>query len=254
MERVGMDQDGALVNCAVGPRDFINSHPCGVYTCMRTKDVHLQGADDVVDVEFHVKRILHGWQQLGNTEMSHEKVEELLGRVAATCSGFRQAFPKAGGRGLIVTLLVFPGEKGEPKIVSHAQPTSKLQEYAELALITNARTVNGNREKLPSVKASSWISERQTLDLLKSSHNATEVIMTDLSGECVLEGLTTNVFVLCDDLKIYTAPSQILEGSVRDIVLEVCRELGVTVVFKFPRVSDAKKGKWLGCFVTSKCL
>jgi len=81
---------------------------------------------------------------------------------------------------------------------------------------------------------------------------AEELILTNKSGDDVLEGLISNVYVIYDDLTLWTAPSGILPGISRAIVLESCISLTIPVKFSAPRVSDARKGRWLALFVSSK--
>ena len=70
--------------------------------------------------------------------------------------------------------------------------------------------------------------------------------MTD-EGE-VLEGSLTNFYAVVGG-EVRTAGEVILEGTVRGLVLDVCRNEGIPVVLRPPRLDGA--GGWKGAIVSS---
>ncbi|KAI9920907.1 hypothetical protein PsorP6_001563 [Peronosclerospora sorghi] len=63
----------------------------------------------------------------------------------------------------------------------------------------------------------------------------------------VLEGLTTNFFVVKNQ-RVYTA-SHVLNGSMRDLVLQTCEALSIPLVYQAPKLSEWTS--WQAAFVTS---
>ena len=53
---------------------------------------------------------------------------------------------------------------------------------------------------------------------------------------------------VCDD-RVYTADEGVLEGSVRKLVLDACRELSIPVVLEPPKLSE--RTLWQAAFITS---
>ena len=106
-------------------------------------------------------------------------------------------------------------------------------------------------------KASSWIEERGPLEALKKEvcPTANEVVMTTRDGKYVLEGLITNVFVVVEmgsgEKRVFTAENDVLHGQMRDLVIQVCREMGISVVLQAPRMDEISC--WKEMFLTSKC-
>lgn len=89
----------------------------------------------------------------------------------------------------------------------------------------------------------------------KSNGPSTEDEKTDSAGgdRCVWEGLTANLFVVMDD-KLYTAKDGVYLGGARVLVLNLCKELGIPVLFEAPRLADWLAGRWQGAFLTSNPL
>lgn len=67
-------------------------------------------------------------------------------------------------------------------------------------------------------------------------------------GLCVLEGTQTNFFVVAGGA-VHTANEGILEGTVRTLVLEVCRKEGIPVVLHAPALAEVES--WDGAFLSS---
>ncbi len=66
----------------------------------------------------------------------------------------------------------------------------------------------------------------------------------------VLEGLSSNVFVIMDQT-LYTAPSDlVLEGTIRELLVNVCHSNQIPLVFQCPQVSHIDQ--WQAVLITSK--
>ena len=64
----------------------------------------------------------------------------------------------------------------------------------------------------------------------------------------VLEGTQTNFYAVRGGV-VYTAEEGVLPGTVRSLVLDVCRDAGIDAVLEAPSVAEL--GEWEGAFITS---
>lgn len=119
-------------------------------------------------------------------------------------------------------------------------------------------TIPNRYENLPEAKLSSWCRDRRPLETLfkQNQENVGDVILTrgssgdDESDLQLLEGLTSNLFVVCTDNVIRTAPSSlVLGGYVRERILEGAITLGYEVVEESLFVQDVES--WKEVFLTS---
>jgi len=102
-------------------------------------------------------------------------------------------------------------------------------------------------------KDSEWVRARTSLEAAKGE-DVEEVLLSvaETKGKRVrvLEGTQTNVFALIGDV-IYTAGgSDVLEGTVRRLVLEVCEKNNIRVIQEAPVLGLHERG-WDGAFLTS---
>eukprot|EP00878_Enallax_costatus_P039790 GHUV01045702.1.p1 GENE.GHUV01045702.1~~GHUV01045702.1.p1 ORF type:complete len:119 (+),score=23.29 GHUV01045702.1:187-543(+) len=74
-------------------------------------------------------------------------------------------------------------------------------------------------------KDSEWVRQRQTLEAAKPA-DVNEVILVSHDG-ALTEGLTSNFFVLSDQGEVVTAQEGVLDGTVRQVILQVGYQLSV---------------------------
>ena len=74
-----------------------------------------------------------------------------------------------------------------------------------------------------------------------------EVLLSTEEGK-ITEGLSSNFFAIRDG-KLYTAEQDILFGTVRGVVIEVCKEEKIPVVLESPHTTDLKACE--AAFITS---
>ncbi|CAM9811719.1 unnamed protein product [Scytosiphon promiscuus] len=115
--------------------------------------------------------------------------------------------------------------------------------------------VAGAGRSLPEAKHSSWLRDRRRLDELKAEAGAQEVLLSETGasyegtgGRGLLEGLTSNFFVVEEDGAVCTAPSGVLEGAMRQLVPSICEEESVAFRFETPDMSRAPY--WREAFLT----
>lgn len=77
--------------------------------------------------------------------------------------------------------------------------------------------------------------------------SSNEVLLVDKNSN-IYEGLSSNFFVVKDST-IYTAGEGIIYGTIRNIVLEACKELNLKVVLQTPKLNEINE--WKEAFLTS---
>jgi len=124
------------------------------------------------------------------------------------------------------------------------------------------------RDNNPRVKDSSWCRRRRPLEASFKADGIGEVVLArdvsinfsdvgdvlgDFAGIELLEGLTSNLFVIYKDGTFRTADCElVLEGYARSLVLKVARRLGLEYNMQEQiMLQDAVDGKWAEVFVTS---
>ena len=115
----------------------------------------------------------------------------------------------------------------------------------------------------PDAKDSSWCRERRPLEEMFKGADIGEVILAraadadgvgEFHGIELLEGLTSNLFVVYRDGTLRTAAAEgnVLSGCARHCVLEVAEKLGLSYDETEPvLLQDAIDGLWSEVFVTS---
>jgi branched-subunit amino acid aminotransferase/4-amino-4-deoxychorismate lyase len=90
---------------------------------------------------------------------------------------------------------------------------------------------------------------RYKTNILKmASPLSNEVLLVDKNFN-IYEGLSSNLFVVKDNT-IYTAGKGIIFGTIRNIVLEACKELNFKVELQPPKLNEISE--WKEAFLTSK--
>ena len=100
-----------------------------------------------------------------------------------------------------------------------------------------------------AAKDSSWVAGRAPLEALMAQAETgpvNEILLSTDEGE-VLEGSQTNFYAVGVG-KVRTAGEGILEGTVRGLVLNMCRNEGIPVVLRLPRLDGARG--WKGAIVS----
>lgn len=92
-------------------------------------------------------------------------------------------------------------------------------------------------------------SDRKGLEALKPP-DVNELVLHDEEGELLLEGTQTNFYAVTAGGALQTAGGGlVLEGTVRKLMLAVCREEGIPVDETPPRLSEM--GSWQGALLSS---
>jgi hypothetical protein len=127
-----------------------------------------------------------------------------------------------------------------------------------LALLPSSSSLSNlpsRKDSYPEAKLSIWCSKRRPLEVQFKSQGVGEVLLVDEhkgdEGNVIhlLEGLTSNLFVLYPDNVLRTAATGVLHGYARQLVLEHAHRLGLTPDFTPIRLDES--ALWVDCFVTS---
>lgn len=92
-----------------------------------------------------------------------------------------------------------------------------------------------------------YISQRTSLESEIKTHNYEEIVMKKENGD-LLEGTQTNFFTMKDKI-LYTADEGVLEGTVRQLVIDVCKNNSIPLKYEYPNIKDCNS--WDGCFICS---
>mmetsp|Transcript_2666 Transcript_2666/g.3604 ORF Transcript_2666/g.3604 Transcript_2666/m.3604 type:complete len:332 (+) Transcript_2666:68-1063(+) len=247
------------------PALFLKSLPDGAYTCARAhcqitegnctglaKENEQEKAEQSVLLkDFHIQRLLESFNRLFPSKrnlVGPSILSSFIDHLLLKHWGLHKASCK---QTFFLTVLVYAA--GNSLTLSgHLMTPSIADTYCvPLVLITKLQTSNQNRIGLGApAKSSVWIQERTPLEGLKNtcSPSASEIIMTDSDGISLLEGLITNVFVVINGV-VYTAGSNVLEGHMRYLVLQICKRLNVPLLLTSPKLTSIDD--WDEMFLTS---
>ncbi|CEO97925.1 Amino-transferase class IV [Plasmodiophora brassicae] len=228
---------GGVVSAVAESRHaFLLAAPRGAYTVMRTT----QNRQRLLCFEHHLQRLSTSAMAIG---ADRTRVEP--GRLERDVLHAIRSAMSAGGDGddeLNVAVVV--DMSGE--VAVHL---SILKERETGACVV-VEAMRGSRAKYGSTKDSKWVVERQGLLDRRTAPEADDVVLVNDEG-AVLEGLSSNFFVIGADQVVQTAPVRdgVLAGSIREIVMHVCRQHDIGIVERSP--SWSSRSSWFGAFLTS---
>jgi branched-subunit amino acid aminotransferase/4-amino-4-deoxychorismate lyase len=99
------------------------------------------------------------------------------------------------------------------------------------------------------VKDSTWVRERQALEKNKG-RDINEVLLMD-DEEQLYEGMASNFLAVSNSTVYCASLDHILLGTILKMVVDICKQNDIPFEWQFPRLEDAREGKWDGCFITS---
>ncbi|GKY92201.1 hypothetical protein MPSEU_000191300 [Mayamaea pseudoterrestris] len=270
------------------PREWLEYWPDGAYTVMRcdffddgiTEKWKIWGSD------FHLQRLGASYASFvlysGTMAGSLINQNETLTAVLSThenqqfCERLIQNLLREAANELLkhqnkhlhqtfmVTLLYHPldptDRRENVKMRAHICSTATDNVPALPASVRVSLAMNESlphRMPNPTAKLSSWCRERRAIENMYKVDGVNEVILTmpskthsSSSSRILLEGLTSNLFVILENGSLQTSPDElVLGGYARHLILKEAQRLGLTVIMKPPRLDDA--ASWKGVFLTS---
>lgn len=107
--------------------------------------------------------------------------------------------------------------------------------------------VRGSPRLNAAAKDSAWVKTRKSLEE-KMENDMEETILIDKEEKTLVEGLQTNFMIIHDGV-LYTAGQHVLNGTVRQLVLEVCEANDIPYKLEAPPL--AKLSSLEAAFITS---
>jgi len=138
-------------------------------------------------------------------------------------------------------------------VIGHLPPSALESIAASHENFSSFDSLPNRYQNFPRAKLSSWCRKRRPLEeVFKTNGDIGDVILTKPGGESVelLEGLTSNLFVVYPGKILQTAPSEhVLGGYIRQLVLDSAEKCGYTVELGSISIGDARL--WEQVFLTS---
>lgn len=225
-------------------KEFLDWAPRGAYTTCRT----IRGTDKVFELSRHLQRLVESVQGLVPRDLHDDhkqpRLEQTLSAttirqaaLVAMNSAFRESSSLLETTDCKLTVVVALSEQTNMAVeaFAHVEPlktaTAAAEEGKPVCLV-----VGGRGRENAKVKDSKWVQDRKSI----VSSQVEETLLVDAeTGQFCLEGSQTNFFVVTHAGVVLTANRDVLEGTVRAVVLDCCRELDIPVQFDPPpKVSD----------------
>jgi len=239
-----------LVNGVVTQRvdytleSFLLDFPAGVYTVCRTFKKH-----SIFDYRDHLNRLVDSISLKQHQTVSataRDTLNSVMRSVLpAGIAAAQQSFGESCAEFRITILVVDAAAAFEPtphvKLALHVEA---LPDMAKPPVAVEMWDAPGRDS--PNVKDSAWIRQRKVLKT-RISGRVNEVILNNNGN--ILEGLSSNFYAVRNGV-VYTAPDElILKGTVRTMVLGLCKQAGIPVTLQCPKELEA--ATWEGAFITS---
>ncbi|TMW68559.1 hypothetical protein Poli38472_006027 [Pythium oligandrum] len=250
---VAAAKNGQAIHCDVDATKFLLSYPRGAYTGARTVQ-----QTKIFDYDGHIKRLVEStiaMQQDAKT-LSWDEVEAALrprteATLRAAMDNFKQQYGSDEHEEYKITVLVCEDETADT--ASAASFLGATNVLCHIGLLPPLRSnlvklqVAGMPRQNASAKDSAWVRERKVIyDAMPK--DVEEIILMEPDSHHLLEGSQTNFYTFQQG-KIYTAEEGILKGTVRSLVLDVCKKEGIPVVLEPPTLEAVDS--WDACFISS---
>lgn len=215
---------GEIVGSDISPRQWLESKPEGAYTVLRCNTFGVcQGT------EFHVSRLQESHNIICSGSINGNTTSTAPQDISAKATSAIRRLKECGPvvlrhpvSGWMVTLYV--KTEGEDAIIEgnlypiSSPPLNTSPESVSVCVI-EAKDLP-TRQPCPQAKRSSWCVERKPLEAL-TPEGCDETILQDPQNGALLEGLTSNLFIVRSDGILLTAPSEsVLGGYVRQLLLD----------------------------------
>mmetsp|Transcript_13065 Transcript_13065/g.40247 ORF Transcript_13065/g.40247 Transcript_13065/m.40247 type:complete len:307 (+) Transcript_13065:90-1010(+) len=230
------------------PSSFLLSLPRGGYTAART----VGARTSIPMTDFHLKRIRDSRRILraqsdDSADLQAEDTDDeaaflklALTTMSAAMRSLESQIEDEKLQSCEAILVAVVTLDDHPNV--HAMA---VLERSELNQGVGVEVRYGPRRR-PVAKDTQWARERKRLDDMRHA-DVDETILADENGR-MLEGATSNLFMLMDD-GLYTAPSVVLPGHIRDAIIEICPKLDIPV--HLVAVHPDTRAMWRGAFLTN---
>lgn len=219
--------------CTQPSDEWLLTQPRGAYTTARTV-----GRVGVFMWSKHVERMRESVEtifgQQAKDEVSETDMLDALRRA--------HLLLQPEGEAKLTLLVAHRGDSGL-EVMAHATELRGKEGQGPVRVSAAARS---SGRKRAAAKDSAWVAGRESLDGERRRQRSDDVILRDDDG-AFLEGLSSNFFAVRPGNTLATPEHGVLHGTVRSVVLDVCREREIQVALTEPRVEDGMEG----AFITS---
>eukprot|EP00041_Stephanoeca_diplocostata_P007230 m.101101 g.101101 ORF g.101101 m.101101 type:complete len:406 (-) comp16793_c0_seq1:1169-2386(-) len=262
---------------SISSKEMLKNNPIGAYTTGRTID----DGCSIFQLDYHVDRLLASARMMRQSEHFKRDLDEdyarheILSTIRTSLRHYREvyAIDRLYGGDLRFTVLLTwaphddvsdASARLEQLRYSATHPRAAAasdQNHAQNDLVN----IYMHTERLPPVpkppivcevrgsprdnaqaKNSQWVTDRVALEK-KRAADVDEILLESADGK-ILEGSQSNFFAVFDG-KVFTAGEGVLAGTVRDVVFDVCEDLGIPVHLVAP--NRASCATWSCAFITS---
>jgi branched-subunit amino acid aminotransferase/4-amino-4-deoxychorismate lyase len=228
----------------------------GAYTTARTFQ-----HNSVFEFSFHVNRLVESCSAM--LLKQHSSISAalaplqsaaalrpvLINNLSHAMQDYDSLYPTLVDAELKVTILVTWSENNDSfDVYTHLCPLPSVP-----APPIKVHMRRADRKQYAAAKDTQWVRDRTALEQNKPA-DVNEIMLVDDAG-CVMEGMSSNFGVLigdgtpADPIRLQTADADILKGTVREILLRACVELGVPVELRPPQIAESHL--WRAAFVSS---
>ena len=253
---------GDLPDELSSPRAWLEALPNGAYSVLRCD--YIRDKWFVWGRDFHLKRLCKSFQVLstGSSErivtdksVLVEETDRLLDSLLSTAA--QEAIPSDDSDAVFDTFMLtflWHKETTKAKVLAHVSRLPRSDPWAYnpdpiAAAVAVATTPIPSRMPHPHAKLSSWCSQRRPLEDRFKQPSIGEVFLISEQQE-ILEGLTSNIFILYKDGVLRTAQDGVLLGYARHLVLKSAQRLGIPLDQKTP-ILLSECDQWEEVFTTS---
>jgi branched-subunit amino acid aminotransferase/4-amino-4-deoxychorismate lyase len=220
---------------------FISEFPRGAYTSARTV-----GTTSIFQFPEHVTRLNNSCKEMMKGHSIPKALTPLLdyGALGSLLKTELRVGIDAGSHQeyKITILLNWSFESETYDIFIHYSiltPVPQPPIFVEI--------IPGSRSHIKA-KDSDWVRYRTHIESMKYNKKSNEIVLVDHDLH-VYEGLSSNFFVVTKENKVVTAKEGVLYGTVMDLILQVCKEQDIEVIFEPPNLKDI--GTWKEVFISS---
>lgn len=222
------------------PRTFLEGSPSGVYTVIPLLN------NFALDLPFHLSRLYNSAAALCTCERSLPDKNVLANALSKSL--IRNVSPEDNNYGILTVLLT--ESSGWEDITCHYMKLN-LESIDQLETVSVMVDVYPYLRNNPTAKNSKWTVERKIIESNRLPSAYETIMYSDTCSDILLsEGLITS-FGIVESGEVVVFPPQhtTLAGSMSRLVIHLCRQKNIPVVFKEIKLSDS--ASWTGAFLTS---
>ncbi|CEG75524.1 hypothetical protein RMATCC62417_10551 [Rhizopus microsporus] len=235
--------------------EFILNYPRGAYTGMRTLE-----RNAIVEFDAHLRRLTnslallkwdHKDDHINQAMASFKDPIELKGKLVPLLKKGLESFYEqinTEHETKVSVMIAYSFQEQKPRFAAHFTRLDPiLQDRVKVRLEHRSRST-------PEVKDSRWVRERADLEENKPK-DVNEIVLVD-SEDKIYEGMASNFLAVRRDeygqpVVMCAGLEHVLLGTILRLLVDICEKHHITFDWSFPKLQDAREGKWEGCFITS---